>query len=139
MGRAGEAITLLTAEDEVAWRKLLRELPRHPVRRPWKGGHTATVAATVARIQPPPAFRSNHHEAGVFQDAKLSLDTGLADVDEVDQLANRPLTFAQRFDQAPARRVGQDLKDVGHGRYIIRATYFVSTICRGGPSVRLYL
>ena len=39
MGRHGEAITLLTPEDEPAWRKLLRELRRHPIRRPWRGRH----------------------------------------------------------------------------------------------------
>jgi len=39
MGRSGEAITLLTPEDELQWRKLLRELRRHPVRRPWHGRH----------------------------------------------------------------------------------------------------
>jgi ATP-dependent RNA helicase DeaD len=62
MGRAGEAITLLTHEDEPAWRKLLRELSRHPVRRPWRGSHdsettTAPEPAAPAsgNLKPAPA------------------------------------------------------------------------------------
>ncbi len=47
MGRDGEAITLLTREDEPAWRKLLRELARHPVRRPWRGNHDSSSTAPV--------------------------------------------------------------------------------------------
>jgi len=43
MGRDGEAITLLAPEDEPAWRKLLRELRRQPVRRPWRGRHDPEV------------------------------------------------------------------------------------------------
>jgi ATP-dependent RNA helicase DeaD len=39
MGRSGEAITLLGPEDDVAWKKLVRGLRRHPTRRPWRGTH----------------------------------------------------------------------------------------------------
>src|SRR5205823_493046 len=76
MGRSGEAITLLTQDDEPAWRKLLRELTRHPVRRPWRGRHEpgpvekepsrspdqaptvppSPAAASRARPLPPPPF-----------------------------------------------------------------------------------
>jgi len=59
MGRSGEAITLLTPDDELAWRKLLRELRRHPVRRPWRGRHEPTGGAAVdlqsAAARPAPA------------------------------------------------------------------------------------
>ncbi len=41
MNRTGEAITLLAPEDEPKWRTLLRELPRPPLRRPWRGHHQA--------------------------------------------------------------------------------------------------
>lgn len=47
MGRTGEAITLLTREDEVAWRKLLRELSRHPARHPWRGRHDEDSVVTA--------------------------------------------------------------------------------------------
>jgi ATP-dependent RNA helicase DeaD len=52
MGRSGEAITLLTPDDEAAWKKLLRGLRRHPTRRPWRGSHTATVAGATAHNTP---------------------------------------------------------------------------------------
>src|SRR5262249_17903474 len=58
MGRFGEAITLLTPEDEVAWGKLLRDLRRHPVRRPWRGLHeplTDDDRRAVPHHQPRPA------------------------------------------------------------------------------------
>ena len=48
MGRSGEAITLLTPEDEPAWKKLLRDLRRHPVRRPWRGAHDAEAVQAEA-------------------------------------------------------------------------------------------
>jgi ATP-dependent RNA helicase DeaD len=51
MGRDGEAITLLAPEDELAWRKLLRELKRHPQRRPWRGHHEAS-ANSVSPVAP---------------------------------------------------------------------------------------
>ncbi|MBI2759879.1 MAG: DEAD/DEAH box helicase [Chloroflexi bacterium] len=54
MGREGEAITLLTPEDEVAWKKLVRGLHRHPVRLPWRGSHLATVRPVLtAGVQSP--------------------------------------------------------------------------------------
>ena len=46
MGRSGEAITPLTPDDEPAWRKLLRDLRRHPVRRPWRGRHEPSSTPT---------------------------------------------------------------------------------------------
>jgi len=51
MDRAGEAITLLTPEDEPQWRTLLRELPQKPTRVPWRERHAlahneAAVAAS---------------------------------------------------------------------------------------------
>lgn len=55
MGRSGEAITLLTPDDEIAWRKLLRELRRHPVRRPWHGRHEPLEPRTEARPSERPA------------------------------------------------------------------------------------
>lgn len=44
MGRSGEAITLLTPDDEPAWRKLAHTLRRHPARLPWRGDHQPTPA-----------------------------------------------------------------------------------------------
>ena len=55
MGREGEAITLLTPEDEPAWKKLLRELRRHPVRRPWRGRHDAGGSPEEPRAPAPVA------------------------------------------------------------------------------------
>lgn len=55
MGRSGEAITLLTPDNEEAWRKLLKDLRRHPVRRPWRGRHEPTGAVAASREAPRPA------------------------------------------------------------------------------------
>jgi ATP-dependent RNA helicase DeaD len=63
MGRSGEAITLLGPEDEVAWKKLVRGLRRHPARRPWSGAHRRESRAGIraehqrqaSRPETPPA------------------------------------------------------------------------------------
>ncbi|MHB8575007.1 MAG: helicase-related protein, partial [Dehalococcoidia bacterium] len=47
MGREGEAITLLSPADEDAWRKLLRDLKRHPIRRPWRGRHETRLRSAA--------------------------------------------------------------------------------------------
>ncbi|MGD9893546.1 MAG: DEAD/DEAH box helicase, partial [Dehalococcoidia bacterium] len=52
MGRSGEAITLLAPEDEVAWKKLVRGLRRHPARRPWRGTHHKDNHASVGNEAP---------------------------------------------------------------------------------------
>ncbi|MGH2588129.1 MAG: DEAD/DEAH box helicase, partial [Dehalococcoidia bacterium] len=53
MGREGEAITLLGPDDEPAWKKLLRDLRRHPIRRPWRGRHEDSAApASPAPARP---------------------------------------------------------------------------------------
>ncbi len=57
MGRSGEAVTLLSAEDEAAWRKLARDLTRHPVRQRWQGRHEpGTTAAIEERPARPPVM-----------------------------------------------------------------------------------
>jgi superfamily II DNA/RNA helicase len=68
MGRHGEAITLLTPEDEPAWHKLVRELRRRPVRRPWRGGHESNGPAPEEHAPAPlPATRGRGLGSG-FED-----------------------------------------------------------------------
>lgn len=54
MGRAGRAITLLTPEDEADWRKLARQLRRHPTRTRWNPAQHPS-AGHVRRIPDPSA------------------------------------------------------------------------------------
>lgn len=75
MGRYGEAITLLSPTDELAWRKLLRELKRHPQRRTWRGRHESQHGL-------PPELRTNtevdapHTSAPIDSKFVRSLETG---------------------------------------------------------------
>lgn len=73
MGRRGEAITLLGPEDELAWKKLVRGLRRHPTRRPWRGTHhheSRSGAGDQPSLRPPrsetppPAHAGRPNETG---------------------------------------------------------------------------
>jgi hypothetical protein len=50
----------------------------------------------------------------VIQNTELLRDAGLVDVDLVDQVAHRTLAVAERLEEAPSGRVGEDLEQVGH-------------------------
>src|SRR5262245_29228809 len=68
------------------------------------------------RIQPPRAFGTHAHEAGLAEDAQVPRDTRLIDLDRRNDVVDRTLAVTQRVHDAPARRVGQGLEDVGmHG------------------------
>ncbi len=89
MGRAGEAITLLSREDEPAWRKLLRELSRHPHRRPWPGRHEPH-RHTPAPPRPAAAPSSVHVPFGGRRTAAAERATGMAAPFGMNGAAPRP-------------------------------------------------
>src|SRR5207247_2530730 len=74
------------------------------------------------RVQPLPALRPGYYEDAVLEDRQLPRHSGLADVDHLDQLANRSLAAAQRVDDPSPGRVGQNLEHVGH-RHILLQRY----------------
>ena len=87
-------------------------VPRHPI-------VEFAERLRAQRVESPAALGSNNHEPSVLQDAELPRHTRLADVNGLDQLTHRALAAPERVDQAPAGRVGQDLKDVGHGDILL--------------------
>jgi len=52
------------------------------------------------------------HEAGLVKDAKVPRNTGLIDVDRVDDVVDRVLAAAKHLDDAAARGVGESLKGI---------------------------
>jgi len=61
-------------------------------------------------------------EPGVAQDAQVLRDRGLRDAERGEQLVHGALTVAGQLEDAPPRRIGERLVDVGpvraHGRII---------------------
>ena len=64
MGRQGEAITFVTPEDSLKWRRIERELGRSLPQKPWPGGQGASPPARtpepVAKAQARQPQRSRH-------------------------------------------------------------------------------
>src|SRR2546423_13182726 len=101
-------------------------LPHLPV-----SGHPIVQLAKwigAQSIESSPALRADHHELRILQNRELTGNARLTNFDHFHQLADRTLAVPKRLHQAAAGRVGQHLEDIGHGRDITTATYFVSTI-----------
>jgi hypothetical protein len=60
------------------------------------------------------AARDAHaHEPRVAQNAQVLRDRGLRDAERADQLGDRTLAVASELEDAPPRRIGQRLVQVG--------------------------
>src|ERR1041385_4588066 len=71
------------------------------------------------RVEPPAPVRPDGHEIRVLQDGELPRDTGLADVDGLDELADRALPAPQHLDDTTPGRIRQDLENIRHNDILL--------------------
>src|SRR4051812_41861272 len=83
-----------------------------------------------------PGGGSHADQPRLAEDPEVLGDARLADRQGLHELADRPLALAQQVEDAPARRLGQDLECACHAAYISVQLYVcqaMRTTTKGAP------